>query len=127
FAASGYDLKKLHRLILGSRTYQQSAETNATNKQDVANYACFHLRRLPAEVLVDLINHATLGKETYPPELFVPPGALALEVAGSTGGEQKKATLQYAFQIFGRPLRNPELQCDCERDATVTVVQALYL
>jgi hypothetical protein len=127
FVKNSYDLKKLHGLILNSRTYQQSAQTNATNKHDTANYASFHLRRLPAEVLVDAVNHATLGKETYPPELFVPPGAMAIEVAGSVGNDQKKATLHYAFHIFGRPLRNPEVQCDCERDGTVTVVQALFL
>lgn len=127
FVKHRYDLKHLHRLILNSRTYQQSAKTNASSKHDSANYASFYLRRLPAEVLVDAVNHATLGKETYPPELFVPPGALAVEVAGSTGVEQKKATLQYAFHIFGRPLRAPDVQCDCERDATVTVVQALFL
>jgi hypothetical protein len=127
FIKNGYDLKKLHRLILNSRTYQQSAKTNATSKHDTANYASFHLRRLPAEVLVDAVNQATLAKETYPPELFVPPGALAVEVAGSVGTDQKKATLHYAFHIFGRPLRNPDVQCDCERDATVTVVQALFL
>ncbi|MBI3823764.1 MAG: DUF1553 domain-containing protein [Planctomycetes bacterium] len=127
FIKNGYDLKKLHRLILNSRTYQQSAKTNATSKHDTANYASFYLRRLPAEVLVDAVNHATLRKETYPPELFVPPNALAVEVAGSVGNDQKKATLHYAFHIFGRPLRNPDVQCDCERDATVTVVQALFL
>jgi hypothetical protein len=127
FVKSGYDLKHLHRLILNSRTYQQSARTNPTSKHDAANYASFYLRRLPAEVLVDAVNHATLGKETYPPELFVPPGALAVEVAGGTGNDQKKATLHYAFHIFGRPLRNPDVQCDCERDATVSVVQALFL
>jgi len=127
FVKQGYDLKRLHRLILSSRTYQQSAKTNATSKRDASNYASFYLRRLPAEVLVDAINHATGGTETYPPELFVPPGSLAVEVAGATGGEQKKATLHYAFHIFGRPQRSAESQCDCERDATVTVVQALYL
>ncbi len=127
FIKQGYDLKSLHRLILNSRTYQQSAKTNATSKLDTANYASFYLRRLSAEVLVDAVNHATLGKETYPPELYVPAGALAVEVAGSVGKDQKKATLHYAFHIFGRPLRSPEVQCDCERDATVTVVQALFL
>jgi len=127
FIKHGYDLKYLHRLILNSRTYQQSAKTNATSKHDATNYASFYLRRIPAEVLVDAVNHATFAKETYPPELFVPANALAVEVAGSVGNDQKKATLHYSFHIFGRPLRNPEVQCDCERDATVTVVQALFL
>ncbi len=127
FIKHGYDLKYLHRLILNSRTYQQSAKSNATSKLDTGNYAAFYLRRMPAEVLVDAVNQATLGKEIYPPELFVPSDSLALEVAGSTGAEQKRATLHYAFHIFGRPLRSADAQCDCERDATVTVVQALFL
>lgn len=127
FVKHGYDLKHLHRRILTSRTYQQSAQTNASSKHDQANYASFSIRRLSAEVMVDAVNHATLGKETFPPEFFVPAGAKAVEVAGSTGLENKKATLHYAFHIFGRPVRSPDVQCDCERDPAVTVVQALFL
>jgi hypothetical protein len=127
FIKSGYDLKHLHRTILRSRTYQQSAKTNATNRSDTANYASFYLRRLPAEVLVDALNHATGGSETYPPELYLPVGVRALEVAGSAGTERAQASLRYAFQIFGRPMRAPEGQCDCERDTKPTIVQTLYL
>jgi hypothetical protein len=127
FVKHGYDLKHLHRTILNSRTYQQSARTNATNRTDTTNHASFYLRRLPAEVLVDALNHATGGTETYPPELYLPAGAKAVEVAGGTGGERARASLQYAFEIFGRPMRNPDVQCDCERDARPTIVQTLYL
>jgi hypothetical protein len=122
-----YDLKWLHRAILNSRTYQQSARTNPTNRSDTTNYASAYLRRLPAEVLVDAINHATGGTETYPPELFLPAGAKAVEVAGGTGSERARASLQYPFHIFGRPMRNPDVQCDCERDSKPTIVQTLYL
>lgn len=127
FIENKYDLKWLHRTVLNSRTYQQSARTNATNRTDTANYASAYLRRLPAEVLVDAVNHATGGTETYPPELFLPAGAKAVEVAGGTGGERARASLQYPFQIFGRPMRNPDVQCDCERDTKPTIVQTLYL
>jgi hypothetical protein len=127
FIKSGYDLKHLHRTILRSRTYQQSAKTNATNRGDTSNYASFYLRRLPAEVLVDALNHATGGRETYPPNLYLPTGVRALEVAGSAGTEQAQASLRYAFQIFGRPMRSPDGQCDCERDTKPTIVQTLYL
>jgi hypothetical protein len=48
-------------------------------------------------------------------------------VAGGTGSERARASLQYAFQIFGRPSRNPDAQCDCERDARPTIVQTLFL
>jgi hypothetical protein len=125
--ASGYDLKHLHRTILQSRTYQQSAKTNATNRNDSANYASFYLRRLPAETLVDALNHATGSTETYPPDLYLPPGTRALEVAGSAGTDRAQASLRYAFQIFGRPMRAPDGQCDCERDTKPTMVQTLYL
>src|SRR5262249_3913212 len=59
--------------------------------------------------------------------LYLRSGARAMEVAGGTGSERAQASLQYAFHIFGRPLRSPDVQCDCERDTTATVVQTLYL
>jgi hypothetical protein len=129
FIENKYDLKWLHRTILNSRTYQQSARTNATNRTDTTNYASFYLRRLPAEVLVDALNHATHSSETYPADLRLPAGARAMEVAGGTSGKDGKetASVQYAFQIFGRPLRSPDVQCDCERDSTPTIVQTLFL
>jgi len=127
FIDNKYDLKWLHQTILNSRTYQQSAQTNPSSKNDTRNYASFYPRRLPAEVLVDALNHATGGKETYPAELRLPADAKAIEVAGSVEGGKERASLAYAFRIFGRPLRAAEVQCDCERDSTPTIVQTLYL
>lgn len=127
FVENKYDLKWLHRTILNSRTYQQSARTNPASKNDTRNYASFYPRRLPAEVLVDALNHATGSKETFPAELRLPANAKAIEVAGSVEGGKERASLAYAFRIFGRPLRAPEVQCDCERDSTPTIVQTLYL
>jgi len=127
FIKNKYDLRWLHRTIAVSRAYQLSAKTNASNKADKRNYASFYLRRLPAELLIDAINHATGGTETYPEDLRIPPGTKAVEVAGPTGSENRAASLHYPFQIFGRPLRMPDGQCDCERDSTPTIVQTLYL
>lgn len=127
FIEHKYDLKWLHRTILLSRTYQQSAQTHATSKTDTRNYASFYPRRLPAEVLVDALNQATAGKETYPAELRLPAEAKALEVAGSVEAGKERASLAYAFRIFGRPLRAGDVQCDCERDSTPTIVQTLFL
>ncbi len=127
FVENKYDLKWLHRAILNSRTYQQSARPHETAKGDRRNFASFPLRRLPAEVLLDVINQATGATEAFPPRLFLPPGARAMEVAGVTGAEDQRAALAYAFQIFGRPARNGLVQCDCERDPSPTIVQALYL
>src|SRR5262249_12993831 len=94
---------------------------------DTTNYASFYLRRLSAELLVDAVNQATAGSETLPPELYLPANARALEVAGSAGQERAQASFRYAFQIFGRPTRAPDGQCDCDRDTRPTVVQTLYL
>ena len=127
FVKSKYDLKWLHRAVLNSRTYQLSCQPNDTNKSDRRNYAYFYFRRLPAEVLVDAINHATGGSEQYPAELCLPANARAIEVAGVTGMGNERASMAFAFQVFGRPLRNPSIQCDCERDTGATMVQTLYL
>jgi len=127
FIENKYDLKWLHRTVLNSRTYQQSARPHETAKGDRRNYASFPLRRLPAEVLLDAVNQATGGAESFPARLFLPSGARAMEVAGVTGAENDRASLAYAFQIFGRPARNGLVQCDCERDPSPTIVQALYL
>ncbi|MFM8274037.1 MAG: DUF1553 domain-containing protein [Gemmata sp.] len=127
FVESKYDLKWLHKTILSSRTYQQSAKPHETAKGDRRNFASFPLRRLPAEVLLDAINQAAGATEAFPPRLFLPAGARAMEVAGVTGAEDQRAALAYAFQIFGRPARNGLVQCDCEREQSPTIVQALYL
>jgi len=127
FVENKFDLKWLHRTILLSRTYQQSARPHETAKNDRRNYAAFPLRRLPAEVLLDAVNQATGGAESFPPRLFLPAGTRAMEVAGVTGAEDQRASLAYAFQIFGRPVRNGMVQCDCERDPSPTIVQALYM
>jgi hypothetical protein len=127
FVESKYDLKWLHRTILNSRTYQQSARPHETAKGDRRNFAAFPLRRLSAEVLLDAINQAAGAAEAFPPRLFLPPGARAVEVAGVTGAEDQRAALAYALQIFGRPARNGLVQCDCEREQSPTIVQALYL
>jgi hypothetical protein len=136
FVASKYDLQWLHRTILASRTYQQSSQANATNRSDTANYARFTLRRLPAEVLVDAINHATGGSESYPAVAYVAPGTRAIEVPGdaivrsrvpASTGIQVAATSGYALELFGRPKRDSNNLCDCERESAPSLVQALYL
>jgi hypothetical protein len=130
FIKSGYDLRWIHRTILTSQTYQRSSRTNATNRTDTRNYAAFYLRRMSAELLVDAIDQATASKETFPAELRLPPGARALELAGemkADARDAKASALAYALLIFGRPLRNPEVQCDCEREAAPTITQMLYL
>ena len=130
FIQHKYDLKWLHRTIAGSHAYQRSSQGGAGSPADARNYARFNLRRLPAEMVVDAVNHATGGSETFPAEARLPAGSRAMELAGDMKADSrdaKAAALAYALQIYGRPLRSPDVQCDCERGSTPSVLQTLYL
>jgi hypothetical protein len=63
--ASGYDLKRLYRLILNSNTYQLSSVLRSADPQAEANFASYPLRRLDAEVLIDAINKVTGTTDLY--------------------------------------------------------------
>ena len=57
--AHNFDLKEIHRVILNSRTYQQSSRPNQYNRQDTNNFARFYPKRMMAEQLYDSISQAT--------------------------------------------------------------------
>lgn len=63
--ASGYDLKRLYRLILTSNTYQFSSTPRFSTPEAEANFAGYPLRRLDAEVLIDAINTITGASDLY--------------------------------------------------------------
>ena len=131
FIDNKYDLKWLHRTILASRTYQQSSALNATNREDRRNYASFYLRRLPAEVFIDSINQVTGITPEYKGArrgwtLDFPAGTRLLEGA-SLVNHGDRAPDGFALDAFGRPLREVEVQCDCERDDNPSMLQALFL
>jgi len=120
FAASNYDLKALHRLILNAHAYQRSRQTNETNRGDRRNFAHASIRRLGAEQVVDAIAQATGVPPQFDPK-DAPPGTRAIAVAPSRllGAEA------YALAIFGRPQR--QQNCDCERSSQPGLPQTLYL
>ena len=127
FIKHGYDLRWLHRTILTSRTYQQSGQVHDGNRTDSAHYARAYPRRMSAELSVDAINHATGGSETFPVDLYLPVGAKAIEVPGTTQSGNQPASVQFAFSIFGRSGRDPSIQCDCVGTASSpTMTQGLY-
>ena len=129
FIEHEYDLKWLHRTILNSRTYQQSSIAAGGNHQDRGNFASFCIRRLPAEVLLDVVDQATGVKTDYgeyrearggmPAGLTMLDGA-AIMLRGDGEGS-------FALTTFGRPERDVEVVCDCERDNQATMLQALFL
>ena len=66
FTESHYDFKKLVRDICTSRTYQLSSQTNESNAGDERNFSHSLVRRLRAEVLLDVITEVTDTKNKFP-------------------------------------------------------------
>jgi hypothetical protein len=120
FTEHGYDLRRLERTLLTARVYQLSAKPNPSNARDSSNYARSYVRRLPAEVVVDILNAALGTKEDFGPDIA--PGSRAIEVAPS---RVRNAHLANVFRIFGRPARTQT--CDCERSQAPSVPQVLFL
>jgi hypothetical protein len=60
-----YDLRRLMKTIVSSRTYQLSHAPNPTNREDVTNYSRALSRGLDAEVLLDAVADVTGIPETF--------------------------------------------------------------
>ncbi len=118
FIDSGYNMKWLHRQILKSQTYQRSWHPNATNRDDRRNFSRAIPRRLPAEVVYDAVKQVTAATdrlETVRTDLRRrASGHLSMRMAGT-----------YAMRVFGKPER--AMNCDCERSAETTLLQAIFL
>lgn len=105
FVAGGFDMRKLLRQIVTSRTYQLSVATNRWNADDHANYSHALAKRLPAEVLFDAVHRVTGSVSKIP---GMPAGARAAALPDS-GIELPSGFLN----TLGRPPR--ESACECER------------
>ena len=84
--ASRYDLKHVYRLILNSKTYQLSSIPRASGPKAEAEFACYPLRRLEAEVLIDALNQITGTTEKYSspipePFTFIPEDQRSIALA----------------------------------------------
>ncbi|RFC43709.1 MAG: Protein of unknown function (DUF1553)/Protein of unknown function (DUF1549) [Verrucomicrobia bacterium] len=129
FASHGFDMKWLHREILTSDAYQRSWKTNNTNKLDEKNFSHAMIRRLPAELVHDAIMMATDTQERLA-QYAVNVHERAIGAAGTTnyiatmkGGKGAGAD-SYALNIFGKPAR--QTNCDCERVTDPTLLQTIY-
>lgn len=111
FAKSGYDIRRLVRRILNSRTYQLSAAPNDSNKKDTINYSRYYMRRLMAETLTDAIAQATGVPDKF---AGYPPGTRAMQVYSGSS---------YMLSTFGRLSRD----IICERDTQPDIVQTMHL
>jgi hypothetical protein len=122
FVKNKYDLKWLHRAILLSRTYQQSSTPARGAEGDRANYAYFHYRRLPAEVVLDALNQATGTTENMDMQYYYWPKEMkAVEIPYTP----RNSFVAFMLANFGKPKRNTAVQCDCERGGDASVLQVL--
>jgi hypothetical protein len=110
-----YDVKKLARDIVLSRTYQLSTAQNSSNALDDRNFARQTVRRMRAEVLLDCVNRITEVEERHP---GVPAGGRAIEIPDAV-------TRNYFLTTFGRSTRRTA--CACEVKTNPTLSQALHL
>ncbi len=115
FKEYNYDFKKLVRDICNSRTYQLSTKTNATNESDLTNFSHASLRRIRAEVLLDVISQITETKNKF---RGLPLGSRAVQIADGN-------TTDYFLTTFGRAKR--ESVCSCEVIMDPSLSQALHL
>ncbi|MDQ8191705.1 PSD1 and planctomycete cytochrome C domain-containing protein [Roseibacillus persicicus] len=110
-----FDIKRLVRDICNSRTYQLSTIPNETNALDETNFSKSRVRRLRAEVLLDV-----LAQVTDTPNKFkgLPLGARAVQIADGQ-------TSNYFLTTFGRATR--ATVCSCEVVVEPNLSQALHL
>jgi Protein of unknown function (DUF1549)/Protein of unknown function (DUF1553) len=120
FAESGYDLRRLERTILVSRTYQLDYRTNQSNKFDKNNFSHAYIRPLMAEQVVDVLNAALGVNEQFTAADAAPAGSKMVEA----GSSRLTGTVAYALRIFGRPPRTTA--CDCERAMEPALPQTLF-
>jgi hypothetical protein len=115
FVAHHFDLKHLIRVIMNSRTYQLSTQSNEFNKDDNKYFSHATTKLLGAEQLLDAICTATDVPEKFP---GLPSGTRAVQLPD---GEVNHVFLK----TFGQPGR--ELACECERESDSNLAQALQL
>ena len=115
FVSHKYDLRRIMRLILNSRTYQLSSATLKGNASERGFYSHYYVRRLPAEVFLDAISQSTLIPDSFP---GYPVGMRAIQLPDSTVASP-------FLSMFGRSER--VTACACERSGDVTLPQLLHL
>ena len=115
FVEYKFDFKKLVRDICNSRTYQLSTKKNETNASDETNFSRATLRRVRAEILLDVISQITETRDKF---RGLPLGARAVQIADGN-------TSTYFLNTFGRAKR--ETVCSCEVKMEPNLSQALHL
>ena len=121
--ASEFDLKHLFRLILNSRTYQQSALPRSEAPEAEALFAYYPVRRLDAEVLIDALDWVGGTGQSYAspipePFTYIPEDQRSIALADGS-------ITSLFLELFGRPPRATGLES--ERSNQPSDAQRLYL
>lgn len=107
-----FDLQALVRDICTSHTYQRATRPGSAGAR---HFACAQLRRIRAEVLLDVISEVTGAPNKFQ---GLPLGARAVQIAdGNTGN--------YFLTTFGRATRESVCTCEVKREPNLS--QALHL
>jgi hypothetical protein len=114
FVEHRFDMRHLMRRIVTSATYQRSSTPTASNRHDELNFSHALPRRVPAEALLDSLVQATAVPENFG---GAPPGFRAAQLPD--------ANVESVFlRLFGKPQRMDA--CECERDNSSNMLQALH-
>lgn len=117
-----FDLRHIYRLILNSRTYQRSSDTNEWNRHDLSLFSHYPVKRLTAEQMLDAVSRFTGTSEKFRsmiPEPYSnwPANFRATQI---TDGNTECNFLD----LFGRPPRDTPYES--ERNNDLTLKQTLY-
>jgi len=120
---SRYDLRRLFSLILNSRVYQQSSIPRGDAAQSEAHFACYPVRRLDAEVIIDALDWIGGTGENYnspipEPFTYIPEDHRTIALADGSISSP-------FLEMFGRPARDTGLES--ERNNIPTEAQRLHL
>jgi len=123
FVASGYDQKRLFRLILNSQVYQLSSIPASNHPDAETCFASYCVRRMDAEVLIDAICQITGTTERYQspipePFTYIPETNRTITLADGS------ITSSF-LELFGRPSRDSGTLS--ERINRISTEQRLHL
>lgn len=113
---SEYDLRHIYDLILKSRTYQQSCIPHEGVADAEKQFACYPVRQLGAEVLIDALCQISGTRESYSspipePFTFIPEQDRSITLADGS------ITSQF-LEMFGRPSRDTGLESERDNQPT---------
>ena len=114
FAENKFDLKQLIKVIMTSRLYQLDSQPTEKNVLDRRFYSHYHVKRLPAEPLLDAIDQVTGSRTKFK---NLPQGTRATELPDAEYPN-------YFLNTFAKPRRASV--CECERSPDENLVQALH-